>query len=129
MVDSVREIGVHPGAKIERARRFYIASTAADAAAPGDAIRSHGGVENGLHGVMDMVFRDDECRIRTKNAPPNFAAVKQMASDLLRRARGKDTCASSAALPPGTTTSSQASLAGEFIHPIPLASPHAAISS
>jgi predicted transposase YbfD/YdcC len=90
MVDSVREIGVHPGAKIERARRFYIASTAADAAAPGDAIRSHGGVENGLHGVMDMVFRDDECRIRTKNAPPNFAAVKQVASNLLRRARGKD---------------------------------------
>lgn len=90
MVDSVREIGAHPGAKIERERRFYIASTAADAAALGDAIRSHWGVENGLHWVMDMVFRDDECRIRTKNAPANFATVKHMASNLLRRAPGKD---------------------------------------
>ena len=90
MVDSVREMGAHPGAKIERERRFYIASTAADAAALGDAIRSHWGVENGLHWVMDMVFRDDECRIRTKNAPANFATVKHMASNLLRTAPGKD---------------------------------------
>ncbi len=39
---------------------------------------------------MDMVFRDDECRIRTRNAPANFAAVKHMAANLLRRAPGKD---------------------------------------
>jgi hypothetical protein len=39
---------------------------------------------------MDMVFRDDECRIRKRNAPANFATVKHMASNLLRRAPGKD---------------------------------------
>ena len=39
---------------------------------------------------MDMVFRDDECRIRKKNAPANFATVKHMASNLLRQAPGKD---------------------------------------
>ena len=39
---------------------------------------------------MDMVFRDDECRIRKQNAPANFATVKHMASNLLRRAPGKD---------------------------------------
>ena len=39
---------------------------------------------------MDMVFRDDECRIRTANAPVNFATVKHMASNLLRLAPGKD---------------------------------------
>lgn len=54
------------------------------------AIRGHWGIENGLHWVMDMVFRDDECRIRTGNAPANFAAVKHMASNLLRQAPGKD---------------------------------------
>jgi len=39
---------------------------------------------------MDMVFRDDECRIRKHNAPANFATIKHMASNLLRRAHGKD---------------------------------------
>ena len=56
----------------------------------GDAVRSHWGIENGLHWVMDMVFRDDECRIRKQNAPANFATVKHMASNLLRQAPGKD---------------------------------------
>jgi len=42
---------------------------------------------------MDMVFGDDQCRIRKANAPANFATVKHvkhMASNLLRRAPGKD---------------------------------------
>ncbi len=90
MVETVREIGIHPGAKIERQTRFYIASAAADAEALGTAIRSHWSIENGLHWVMDMVFRDDECRIRKNHAPANFATVKHMASNLLRRAPGKD---------------------------------------
>ena len=43
-----------------------------------------------LHWVMDMVFRDDECRVRKNTAPANFAVVKHMASNLLRQAPGKD---------------------------------------
>ena len=39
---------------------------------------------------MDMVFRDDECRVRTANAPANFTTIKHMASNLLRKAAGKD---------------------------------------
>jgi predicted transposase YbfD/YdcC len=90
MVETVREIGPHPGAKIERETRFYITSRAADAAALSHAIRSHWSIENSLHWVMDMVFRDDECRIRKQNAPANFTTLKHMASNLLRRAPGKD---------------------------------------
>jgi predicted transposase YbfD/YdcC len=86
MVESVRETG----AKIERETRFYITSLEPDAAALAAAIRSHWSIENGLHWVMDMVFRDDECRIRTRNAPANFATIKHMASNLLRAAPGKD---------------------------------------
>ena len=89
-VETVRETGRHPDAKIVRETRYYIASAAADAEALGSAIRCHWGIENGLHWVMDMVFRDDECRIRKNHAPANFAAVKHMASNLLRRAPGKD---------------------------------------
>ena len=36
-------------------------------------------VENGLHWVLDMIFRDDECRVRTDNAPFNLAIVKHIA--------------------------------------------------
>ena len=90
MVERVREIGTHPGVRIERETRFYITSRAADAPALSNAIRGHWGIENGLHWVMDMVFRDDECRIRKRNAPANFTTLKHMASNLLRTAPGKD---------------------------------------
>lgn len=86
MIESRRE----NADRCERELRFYISSLPADAARLGEAVRSHWGIENGLHWVMDMVFRDDECRIRKANAPANFATVKHMASNLLRRAPGKD---------------------------------------
>ena len=85
MVESVREI---IGGKTEHETRYYISSLAADAAQQGDAIRSHWGVE-AHHWVMDMVFRDDECRIRKANAPANFTTIKHMAGNLLRRGSGK----------------------------------------
>ena len=43
-----------------------------------------------LHWVMDMVFRDDECRVRTDHAPANFTTLKHMAHNLIRKAPGKD---------------------------------------
>ena len=86
MVESVREI---IGGKTESETRFYISSLSADAERQGEAIRSHWGVENSHHWVMDMVFRDDECRIRKANAPANFATIKHIASNLMRRAAGK----------------------------------------
>jgi predicted transposase YbfD/YdcC len=85
MVESIREI---IGGKTEQETRYYISSLAADAERQGDAIRSHWGVES-HHWVMDMVFRDDECRIRKANAPANFTTIKHIASNLMRRAEGK----------------------------------------
>src|SRR5450755_2727663 len=40
--------------------------------------------------VMDMVFRDDECRVRTDNAPANFAICRHIAYNLTRNMPGKD---------------------------------------
>jgi predicted transposase YbfD/YdcC len=37
---------------------------------------------------MDMVFRDDECRVRTDHASANFATIKHMAHNLIRKAPG-----------------------------------------
>ena len=56
----------------------------------GAVVRSHWAVENSLHWVLDMTFRDDECRVRTANAPENFITLKHMAANLARKARGRD---------------------------------------
>ena len=47
-------------------------------------------MENSLHWVTDMVFRDDECRIKTEHAPANFTTLKHIARNLIRKAPGKD---------------------------------------
>ena len=86
MIESTREIGE----EIERETRFYITSLVLLAYAVGPIIRSHWAVENSLHWVMDMIFRDDECRIRTDHAPANFTTLKHMAHNLIRKAPGKD---------------------------------------
>jgi len=92
MVQSTRVI---PGQtrsadKIERETRCYITSLALIATLIGPLIRDHWAIENGLHWVLDMVFRDDECRIRTDHAPANFTTLKHMALNLIRRAKSKD---------------------------------------
>jgi predicted transposase YbfD/YdcC len=92
MVESERQIpGPSPQTdKFERETRFYITSLLWIAAQLGPAVRAHWMVENGLHWVMDVTFRDDQCRIRTDHAPANFTTIKHMALNLIRRARGKD---------------------------------------
>jgi len=92
MVDSIREIPrSSPGTNtIERETRFYITSLVLLASHLGPIVRSHWAIENSLHWVMDMIFRDDECRIRTDHAPANFTTIKHIAHNLIRRAPGKD---------------------------------------
>jgi predicted transposase YbfD/YdcC len=85
MVESIREVG----GKTEHETRFYITSLVMLAHLLGPVVRAHWSVENSLHWVMDMIFRDDECRVRTEHAPANFAAIKHMAQNLLRNAPGK----------------------------------------
>jgi predicted transposase YbfD/YdcC len=86
MVESTREIGD----KVERETRLYITSLVWLACQLGPAVRSHWAVENSLHWVMDMIFRDDECRIRTDHAPANFITIRHIALNLIRKAPGKD---------------------------------------
>jgi len=86
IVESTREIGD----KIERETRFYITSLLLAASLVGPLVRDHWAIENSLHWVLDMVFRDDECRLRTDHAPANVTTLKHMALNLTRRAPGKD---------------------------------------
>ena len=76
--------------KIETETRLYITSSILSAELLASVVRGHWAIENGLHWVMDMVFRDDECRVRTGHAPANFTTIKHMACNLLRKAPSKD---------------------------------------
>ena len=75
--------------KTTTSRRFYIASLPADAVLLARAARAHWGIENRLHWVLDVVFHDDLCRLRTGNGPQNFAIVKHIAINMLKAAKGK----------------------------------------
>jgi len=85
MVESEREIA----GRTERETRYYITSLVLLACLLAPIVRGHWAIENSLHWVMDMVFRDDECRLRTDHAPANFYTIKHMAQNLIRLAPGK----------------------------------------
>ena len=85
IVESRREAN----GKVEQETRYYITSLVMLASLMGPIVRGHWAIENSLHWVMDMVFRDDECRVRTDNAPANFSTIKHIALNLLRRPPGK----------------------------------------
>lgn len=65
--------------------RYYISSLDAPSAAyVQQAVREHWGIENSLHWVLDMSFREDESRIRTDHAPQNMATLRHIALNLIR---------------------------------------------
>lgn len=65
--------------------RFFITSLPADAARVLRAVRSHWGVENGLHWVLDVAFGEDDSRVRAGFAQANLAAVRRLAVSVLKR--------------------------------------------
>ena len=67
----------------------YITSHPGTAAEFAGWIRGHWDIENGLHWVLDVVFREDRSRIRAANAGANLALIRRVAVALLRRAPGK----------------------------------------
>lgn len=73
----------------ETVRRYYIASKVADAKQVAHYIRSHWQIENSLHWVLDVTFRQDDCRIRKGNAAANFATIHHAANNLLRNKNDK----------------------------------------
>ena len=82
MIERQREI--NGTVSIERA--YYIGSqgiTSAESFA--QAARDHWGIENSLHWVLDITFREDDCRVRKDQAPHNFAALRKFALALLRQ--------------------------------------------
>ncbi len=48
-------------------------------------MRSHWGIENSVHWILDLAFREDVCRVRKDHAPANLAVVRRIALNLLRQ--------------------------------------------
>jgi predicted transposase YbfD/YdcC len=66
-------------------RRFYISSLLADAERIAQAVRSHWSIENRLHWVLDVSFREDASRIRKGDGPENVAVLRRIALNLVRQ--------------------------------------------
>lgn len=81
MVQGERRIGEERSVE----RRYFISSLEADAQQLLRAVRGHWGIENQLHWVLDIAFREDECRLRKGNGAQNFAVLRHIALNLLRR--------------------------------------------
>ena len=70
-------------------RRYYISSrNNLPASAALQAARSHWGIENELHWVLDVAFREDDCRVRAGYAAQNFSVMRHLALNLLKSVTG-----------------------------------------
>lgn len=67
--------------------RYFISSWRASAHDFLHAIREHWQIENGLHWVLDIAFREDESRVRKDHAPQNLATLRHIALNLLKQER------------------------------------------
>jgi predicted transposase YbfD/YdcC len=65
--------------------RYYIASLPPDPARLLKAVRSHWAIENNLHWQLDVTFDEDCCRMRKDHAANNFAAIRRIALNMLRK--------------------------------------------
>ena len=81
-VETIR--GIPGRGKVKAEIRHYLSSARLPPERLAAAIRNHWGVENGLHWVLDVVFREDASRVRERNAARNLALLRKIALNLAR---------------------------------------------
>jgi predicted transposase YbfD/YdcC len=79
LVQATREIGDQISAQV----RYYLSSLPVDSHRFAEAVRGHWSVENSCHWILDVVFGEDDCRVRTGHAPENLALLRRLALSLL----------------------------------------------
>lgn len=77
------------GGKTTVERRYSQSRLSLDVATFARAVRGHWGIENKLHGVLDVWFREDQSRARAGYAAENLATLRRLALNLLKRERTK----------------------------------------
>ena len=83
MIEETREIGNTSSVE----RRFFISSLPADAKRISSAVRAHWLVENALHWTLDVVFNEDNSRVRKDNAGENMAVIRHITLNMLSNAK------------------------------------------
>ncbi len=73
--------------KVDREVRYLLSSCPDSPAILGQAIRSHWAVENALHWVLDVTFREDDSRVRDRTAARNLALLRKIALNIVGRDR------------------------------------------
>ena len=73
------------GEEVSIESRYYISSLPGDAKQLLWAVREHWGIENCVHWVLDLAFREDESRVRKGHGQQNLATMRHMALNLLRQ--------------------------------------------
>ena len=82
-VESLRSTNGTP--KVETEIRYFLSSCRDDPIVLGRAIRQHWAIENALHWVLDVTFREDDSRVRDQRAARNLAVLRRMAINLVGR--------------------------------------------
>jgi predicted transposase YbfD/YdcC len=85
LVESIREVD----GKSTVERRYYLSSLPLGVETFARAVRSHWGVENKVHWIMDVCFREDQSRARAGYAAENLATLRRLALNLLKREKTK----------------------------------------
>jgi predicted transposase YbfD/YdcC len=67
----------------------YICSRQGSAEELGNATRGHWGIENGLHWVLDVIFREDDSRLKDRTAAENLGMLRRVAASLFRQDHSK----------------------------------------
>lgn len=78
------------GQSVQSETAYFISSLAAEAQPLLQATRHHWGIENSLHWTLDITFREDEARLRTGHSAENFATLRRIAFNLLKRHPARD---------------------------------------
>jgi predicted transposase YbfD/YdcC len=80
VVESTRDTG----GEIKTERRYFISSLDADEKLFAHAVRAHWGIENRLHYMLDVIYREDACRVRKDNSPRTLALIRKIALTVAR---------------------------------------------
>lgn len=73
------------GSNVSRETRYFISSLGLDVAQAAKAVRQHWAVENSLHWVLDVTFREDDSRIRRGHGAEVMAVLRRMTLNLLKQ--------------------------------------------
>lgn len=80
-IETERRVGQQHSREI----RYYLTSLGGDPTRLNEVIRTHWHIENKVHWVLDLAFREDECRVRQGHAAENLAVLRHIALNLLKQ--------------------------------------------